>query len=210
MAKKKKKFYVVWEGNETGIFDNWADCQLQIKGYPNARYKSFSSLDEAQDAYGGAAADFIGKNKKPSLSLLSEEKKKDIVWDSISVDAACAGNPGKMEYQGVDTKTGFQFFHQEFPLGTNNIGEFLALVHALAMFKRDNKSTPIYTDSKIAMGWIKAKKCRSKLARNAKTAHLYVLVKRAEDWLKNNQFDNPILKWETKYWGEIPADFGRK
>ena len=97
---KKKKFYVVWEGNETGIFDNWADCQLQIKGYPNARYKGFPSLDEAQDAYGGAAADFIGQNKKPSLSLLSEEKKKDIVWDSISVDAACAGNPGKMEYQG--------------------------------------------------------------------------------------------------------------
>ncbi len=207
---KKKKFYVVWEGNETGIFDNWADCQLQIKGYPNARYKSFKTLDEARDAYGGAAADFIGQNKKPSLSLLSEEKKKDIVWESISVDAACAGNPGKMEYQGVDTKTGFQFFHQEFPLGTNNIGEFLALVHALAMFKRDNKSTPIYTDSKIAMGWIKAKKCRSKLAHNAKTATLHALVKRAEDWLRNNDFDNPILKWETKYWGEIPADFGRK
>jgi len=157
----KKKYYVVWEGVNPGIYTSWADCQQQIKGYPNARYKSFTSEAAAMDAYGGAAADFIGQNKKPKISLLSEAAKKDIVWESISVDAACAGNPGKMEYQGVDTKSGFQFFHQQFPLGTNNIGEFLAIVHALAMFKRDNKATPIYTDSKIAMGWIKAKKCRT-------------------------------------------------
>ena len=210
MAKKKKKFYVVWEGISTGIYDNWTDCNLQIKGYPGARYKSFPTLAEAEDAYGSTASSYIGQNKKPKLELLSEEKKKDIIWDSIAVDAACSGNPGKMEYQGVDTKTGYQFFHQQFPIGTNNIGEFLALVHALAMFKKQGKNTPIYTDSKIAMGWVKAKKCRSKLAQSPKTASLYVVIKRAEDWLRNNGFTNPILKWETKFWGEIPADFGRK
>jgi ribonuclease HI len=206
----KKKYYVVWEGVNTGIFDSWAACQSQIKGYPNARYKSFKTLEAAQAAYEGAAADFIGANKKPSIERLSEDDKKDIVWDSISVDAACGGNPGVMEYQGVDTQTGFQFFYQKFPLGTNNIGEFLAIVHALAMYKRDNKSTPIYTDSKIAMGWIKAKTCRTKLQRTPQTASLFELIKRAETWLKNNTYDNPILKWETKKWGEIPADFGRK
>ena len=206
----KKKYYVVWEGVTPGIYESWPACQQQIKGYPNARYKSFKTLAEAENAYGSAAADFIGLKKKPTLDILSEADKKDIVWDSISVDAACSGNPGMMEYQGVDTQSGFQFFHQKFPLGTNNIGEFLAIVHALAMFKRDNKDTPIYTDSKIAMGWIKAKRCRTKLQRSAKTSFLFELIKRGEDWLKANDFPNPILKWETKKWGEIPADFGRK
>ncbi len=206
----KKKYYVVWEGVEPGIYESWAECQQQIKGYPNARYKSFKSWEEAEEAYGSAAADFIGANKKPTIALLSEEDKKDIIWDSMSVDAACSGNPGVMEYQGVDTQTGFQFFYQKFPVGTNNIGEFLALVHALAMYKREEKATPIYTDSKIAMGWVKAKKCRTKLQQTAKTAGLFQLVKRAEVWLHNNDYPNPILKWETKKWGEIPADFGRK
>lgn len=207
----KKKFYVVWQGIAPGIYTSWKDCQRQILNFPNAKYKSFPSEKAAQAAYyQGAAANFIGVNKKSKTTTLSAASRKNIVWESISVDAACAGNPGVMEYQGVDTKTGYQFFHQQFNLGTNNIGEFLALVHALAMFKKENKNMPIYTDSKIAMGWIKAKKCRTKLVRNIKTAALYQVVERAEFWLHNNAFTNPILKWDTKSWGEIPADFGRK
>lgn len=207
----KKKYYVVWEGLEPGIYDSWSECQKQVKAYPNARFKSFKTHDEAVNAYyDGKAGDFIGVNKKPKKATLSEAVKKDIVWDSISVDAACSGNPGMMEYQGVDTKTGFQYFHQQFNLGTNNIGEFLALVHVLAMLKREGKDTPVYTDSKIAMGWVKKKKCRTKLVKNIKTEHLYELIARAEKWLRENSFMNPVLKWETKKWGEIPADFGRK
>ena len=122
----KKKYYVVWEGVDPGIYQTWAECQQQIKGYPNARYKSFKTLAEAQDAYGSAAADYIGMQKKPALALLSEDDKKDIVWDSISVDAACSGNPGEMEYQGVDTQSGFQFFHQKLTSRPNNSGEFLS------------------------------------------------------------------------------------
>ncbi len=210
--KKKKKYYVVWEGIEPGVYENWNDCKKQIQGYPNARYKSFPTEIEATEAYyDGKAADFIATNKKKGKPTYSAAAKKDIVWESISVDAACAGNPGVMEYQGVDTKTGFQYFHQKFNLGTNNIGEFLALVHCIAMLQRENRpDVPIYTDSKIAMGWIKAKKCRTKLVKNIKTAALFEVVRRAEVWLNNNSFTNPILKWETKSWGEIPADFGRK
>ena len=209
---KKKKYYVVWEGNNPGIYDSWSECQLQIKGYPNAKFKSFTSIEEAQNAYRGNFGDHInyGKAGKTTSNSLTSLSEANIVWDSISVDAACSGNPGIMEYQGVDTKTKFQFFHQKFDLGTNNIGEFLAIVHALALFKREGKTTAIYTDSKIAMGWVKAKKCRTKLARNPKTAYLYELIQRAETWLQNNTYSNPILKWDTKNWGEIPADFGRK
>jgi len=115
-----------------------------------------------------------------------------------------------MEYQGVDTKSGYQFFHQKFALGTNNIGEFLAIVHALAMFEKQGKDTPIYTDSRNAILWVNKKKCKTTLVRNAKTEKLYQLIARAEQWLKTHTWSNKILKWETKKWGEIPADFGRK
>jgi ribonuclease HI len=208
---KQKKYYVVWEGHEPGIFDNWQDCQRMIKNYSGARYKSFKTLAEAEEAYSGDSRSFIGQNKKPSERPLSAASRKDIVWESISVDAACSGNPGLMEYRGVDTKSGIEFFRQgPFPQGTNNVGEFLALIHGLAYLKQKGSDLPIYTDSRIAMGWIDKKVFRSKLKRTATNAKIFELVDRALIWLKNNDYDTKIMKWETKSWGEIPADFGRK
>ena len=208
---KKKKYYVVWEGNEPGIYDSWASCQLQIKGYPNARYKSFKTKEEALDAYGGIAHDFIGKNKKVK-KIYSEDARKDIVWESIAVDAACSGNPGVMEYRGVDTKTGMEIFRMgPFQYGTNNVGEFLALVHGLAQLKKEGKhDLPIYSDSRIAIGWVKKKVVNTKLKRIRANEPMFHLVARGLKWLKTNSYKNPILKWNTKEWGEIPADFGRK
>ncbi len=210
---KKKKYYTVWEGNTPGVYDSWEACKAQIQGYPNARYKSFKSREAAEEAFRESFADHIGqgspgapKKAKP----ISDKNTADIIWDSISVDAACSGNPGAMEYQGVHTADGSPIFHKKFSLGTNNIGEFLAIVHALALFKQQGKSTPIYTDSKIAMGWVKKKKAKTKLPRNRKTELLHSLIERAEAWLKQNDYNNPILKWDTENWGEIPADFGRK
>ena len=214
MAKSKKKYYVVWEGVTPGIYDTWAQCQLQIKGYPAARYKSFKTKEEAEAAFHGNASEYMdtrvrAKGQAPSTAHrpLSTE---GIIWDSISVDAACSGNPGMMEYQGVDTKTKYQFFHQKFELGTNNIGEFLAIVHALAMLKKEEKNTAIYSDSRNAMLWVKKKKCKTTLVKNARTAKVHELIARAEAWLNANTYENPILKWDTGKWGEIPADFGRK
>ncbi len=209
---RKKKYYVVWEGVEPGVYDSWADCQLQIKGYPNARYKSFSSRAEAEAAFQGRAADHLkpasGRRKSKATRPLD---RTDVQWNSISVDAACSGNPGPMEYQGVHTADATVIFHQKFRLGTNNIGEFLAIVHALAHLQRlEDSSTPIYTDSRIALGWVRQKKCKTKLKRNRTTEPLHDLIARAETWLKSNTYSNPILKWDTERWGEIPADFGRK
>lgn len=204
---KSPKHYVVWEGVESGIFSTWQECKLNIQNYPNAKYKSFPSLEEAKDAY---AMGFYGyqKQKKQISKSFSTE---GIDWTSIAVDAASSGNPGKMEYRGVVTKTKRVLFHMgPFPNGTNNIGEFLALVHGLAFLKDKKSELPVYTDSKIAMSWIRQKKCKTKLAKNSKNEKLFELVERAELWLKKNKYNNPILKWETKSWGEIPADFGRK
>lgn len=207
---KKKKYYVVWQGNQPGIYESWTETQLQIKGYPNAKYKAFPNREAAEEAFYGQYENYTSKNGKKSAGTATPETHPEIVWDSICVDAACSGNPGAMEYRGVETQTGHQIFHKQFVLGTNNIGEFLAIVHALALFKQQKKDTPIYSDSKIAINWVRKKECRTKLKRTPKTARLYKLIERAENWLKNNTYPNPLLKWETKEWGEIPADFGRK
>ncbi len=212
MAKKsKQKFYVVWQGVKPGVYKTWAECLLQVKGYPEAKYKAFPSEPEAYEAYYGEnVANFASTKPKAAKKVISAKFSKDIVWESISVDAACAGNPGVMEYQGVDTKSEEQIFHMKFPLGTNNIGEFLGIVHALAMLKKQQKDTPIYSDSKIAMGWVVRKKCKTTLVINAKTKNLHTLIYRGEKWLRENTYTNKIMKWDTKSWGEIPADFGRK
>ena len=116
-----------------------------------------------------------------------------------------------MEYRGVDTQTHKQLFHQgPFQQGTNNVGEFLALVHGIAYLKQQKSDRNIYSDSRIAIGWVKKKKCNTKLKRTTKNKNLFELVLRAENWLKNNTYTTTIIKWETKAWGEIPADFGRK
>ena len=132
-------------------------------------------------------------------------------YNSISVDAASSGNPGKMEYRGVDTKSKKQLFIQgPFEEGTNNIGEFLAIVHGLAFLKKIDSDKIIYTDSRTAISWVKKKNCNTKLEPNEKNRALFELIDRALIWLKNNTYKTPVVKWETKAWGEIPADFGRK
>lgn len=199
-----KKYYVVWKGLKPGIYDSWKECEVQIKGVEGAVYKSFSGLEEARRAYGGNWKDYI-------IRRVSNPRVGNPVLESISVDAACSGNPGILEYRGVETSTGRQLFHKgPFPLGTVNIGEFLAIVHALAYLKKNNNSLPVYSDSRTAIKWVKDKAVKTNLPRNAKTEALFELLDRAITWLKTNEYPNLIMKWETEFWGEIPADFGRK
>lgn len=213
MSKKKKKYYTVWKGHHTGVFEKWNDCKAQITNFEGAQYKSFDTFEAAKDALKGNYFDYIGKNKgfKSELSTGQLNKIGQPNYHSISVDAASSGNPGIMEYRGVDTKTKKQLFIQgPFEEGTNNIGEFLALVHGLALLKKNNSDRILYTDSRTAMSWVKKKTCNTKLTRNEKNKALFELVDRAIVWLKKNSYKTVIVKWETKAWGEIPADFGRK
>ncbi len=210
--KKKQKFYVVWYGIEPGIYKSWDECKKQIEGYPGAAYKSFESLKEAEDAFEKSPFEYIGKNAKinnnPPRPKHIPEKPLD---DSICVDGACSGNPGKAEYRGVDTMTGAEIFRQgPFEQGTNNIMEFLAIVHALAFCKQRNLNLSIYSDSKIAINWVKRKQIKTKLNKTNQNEKIFELINRAIKWLNENAYPNQILKWETAYWGENPADFGRK
>lgn len=210
---KKQKFYVVWKGKKPGIYEKWEDCKAAISGYKGAKYKSFPTFSEAKKAFDSGFLDFIEKKQtfKSNLSREELELIGEPNLHSISVDAASSGNPGKMEYRGVDTKTKKELFRiGPFPEGTNNIGEFLAIVHGLAFLKQKESDRIIYSDSQIAIGWIRKKKCGTKLQRNSKNEKLFQLIARAEIWLRKNDFSTPVMKWETKAWGEIPADFGRK
>jgi ribonuclease HI len=130
--------------------------------------------------------------------------------DAWAVDAACSGNPGPMEYRAIDLATGEQVFHFGPLKGTNNIGEFLAIVHALALMQQRGISKTIYSDSYNAILWVNKKKCKTKLERTPQTEALYQIIGRAEQWLRTHSVHVPIIKWETAQWGEIPADFGRK
>lgn len=210
---KKNKYYVVWYGNPHGIYGSWKECQQAIKGVSGAQYMSFETFEEAKTAYNKEYADYKGKKKSSKKVLTAEEKAKfgEPELYSIAVDAASSGNPGLMEYRGVDTQTGKQLFHQgPFKQGTNNVGEFLALVHGLAYLKKHESDRAVYSDSRIAMGWVKKKKCNTKLKQTSKNKELFSLIRRAENWLKSNSYTTKVIKWETKAWGEIPADFGRK
>lgn len=213
MANNKKKYYVVWKGRDTGVFYSWDECKAQVDKFQGALYKSYEDEDEAFEALKkGASPRFISNvNKKIQAKQAAKIPSSQIIQQALAVDAACSGNPGDMEYRGVYVQTGQEIFRMgPFPEGTNNIGEFLAIVHGLSLLKQKGLTMPIYSDSKIAMGWISQKKCKTKLIVTEKNRQLFNLIQRAENWLANNSYTTPIYKWETKSWGEIPADFGRK
>ena len=132
----KNKFYVVWKGLNPGIYDNWAECKAQVDGQEGAKYKSFENREEAAKAFEAGYTHYLKTASSPKAvaRLAPEAPIGNPINESLAVDAACSGNPGDMEYRGVYTATGQEIFHIG-PLkeGTNNVGEFLALVHGLAL-----------------------------------------------------------------------------
>jgi ribonuclease HI len=236
---KKPKYYVVWEGHTPGIYTEWEEAEAQVKGYPEAVFKAFSSREEAEIAYEEGPMDYIGNGNAEgekgcsapaSATLATETSTPDrletlrkqaalkacqslpatVDAQAIAVDAACSGNPGQMEYRGVYLRTGEEIFHYGPVFGTNNIGEFLAIVHGLALLQQRGYTIPIYSDSVNAMLWVKRKQCRTTLPLIDKTQALHEHIRRAETWLRTHTYTNDLRKWETEKWGEIPADFGRK
>jgi ribonuclease HI len=202
----QQKFYVVWKGRQTGVFKTWDECKAQVHEFPQAKYKAFKTLSEAIEAFDVGTA---------SLERAESEKRNKVIGQpiakSIAVDGAWNTITGDVEYRGVDSKTGKEIFKQgPFTNGTNNIVEFLAIVHALAYCKKHSSKLPIYSDSRNAINWVRDKEARTKLTRETTNEKLFDLVDRAIKWLNENEYDNPILKWETQAWGENPADFGRK
>ncbi|MBK6977215.1 MAG: ribonuclease H family protein [Cytophagaceae bacterium] len=207
---KKQKFYAVWTGRKPGIYTSWDECKKQVEGFDGAQYKSFESKTEAENALKRNYYAVVNPSTKQASNgkLIKIPKPKH---EALVVDAAWNTKTGDMEYQGkyLQNKL-FVFKKGPFQYGTNNIGEFLAIVHALAFLKQHNSDLPIYSDSKTAIAWVKKKKANTKLEPTGRNDELFDLLERAEKWLRDNNFSNKILKWETEDWGENPADFGRK
>ncbi len=208
----KQKYYTVWKWRNPGIFENWEECKKSVEWYVWALYKSFSSYEEAKIALKWSVNDYIGNTKKPTKVSNSDILKYgNPIMKSISVDGAWNTISGWCEYQWVDTDSGELLFHGwPYADGTNNIAEFLAIVHALSYCKKLSLDLPIYSDSKTAISWVKAKNARTKQPRTQENIELFTLIDKAVLWLQKNEFKNPIIKWETSIWGEIKADFGRK
>lgn len=207
---KKQKHYAVWKGRRTGVFSTWDECAAQVNGFPGAEYKAFETREEAEEALRGQYEEYKGK----PATTLSQERLLEIgppILESYAVDAACSGPPGPVEYRCVHTRTREVIFQQgPYANGTNNVGEFLALVHALALCRRNGLTLPIYSDSENAILWVRQKRCNTRLMRDGSNEELFALIERAEQWLRESEYANPVLKWETEAWGEIPADYGRK
>lgn len=225
---KKQKYYVVWQGKKPGIYSDWETCREQVHGVVGAQYKSFVTLQEAEQAsrmpYASvveqhSAGSGLGQGSGKASALMVDDSGITIVrpgteyppiLDALAVDAACSGNPGVMEYQGIYIPTRTRIFHYRAEKGTNNIGEFLAIVHGLSYLKKHHLNQIIYSDSANAISWVRQKVCKSKLPLDSSTAELWDYIHRAEGWLRNNSYTTEIRKWDTERWGEIPADFGRK
>ena len=191
----KRKFYVVWQGIRPGVYSSLDDCKAQVSGVENARYKSFETREEAEAAFNDNPWKHLGKTgtkpRKPPLT------KATYILESIAVDAACSGNPGLMEYRGVFVADGMEIFHVG-PLkeGTNNIGEFLAIVHALALLKQKKSKLPIYSDSVNAIKWVANKKCNTKLTRHRESTD-FRPDRQSRKVAVGKQLRKPIIKLGT-------------
>lgn len=219
-----RKFYVVWIGKHPGVYDTWDDAREQVENFPGAKYKAFSSSAEAALAFRSFEE---GDSKTlgdilANASRLRTKKKKaaadvdyfcfpEIDLNGWAVDASCMGNPGVMEYRGVELATGREIFRVgPFQDATNNIGEFLAIVHALALMYNTGDWHTIYSDSRSGMAWVRKREIKTTLLPTERNRKVFELMARALAWLNTHQYNARVMKWQTEIWGEIPADFGRK
>ena len=217
-----KKIYVVFKGRNPGVYDDWNDAKEQVECFEGAVYKGYTNTAEAAEAFRKSMISddtaqlwrlISGekKNNKEEREIMDYRSNPEIDQDAWAVDASCLKNPGVMEYQGVDLKTGEVIFRiGPYEDDTNNIGEFLAIVHAMALMAKKGEYHNIYSDSVSGMSWVRNKKVKSTLKRTQKNGKIFELMERGENWLKMHTFPGKLMKWQTERWGEIPADFGRK
>lgn len=227
MADYSKRYYVVFNGRQPGVYDDFSDAMEQVDGFEGALFKSYASSAEAADAYRRSCHKSESRDLG-SLLINASARKNEKTEDRIetktdyfafpeidlrgwAVDASCMGNPGVMEYRGVELMSGKELFRVgPFRKGSNNIGEFLAIVHALALMAQKGEKHTIYSDSVTGMAWVRNKRVKTQIPRDADTEPVFRMMERAMVWLNTHHYDVKILKWDTDRWGEIPADFDRK
>ena len=214
------KYYVIFKGHNPGVYDDWEEVKLQTDGFPGAVFKSYPDSESAAEAFRNFSGIddrrelfrliSSGRDKKDETPSVSKDNP-EVDWNAWAVDASCLGNPGKMEYRGVDLQTGKVIFQVgPFEDATNNVGEYLALVHAMALMAKKGEYHNIYSDSLTAQSWWRNRKIKTKLKETPRNKKVFELLARASVWVNTHRFPGKVMKWQTERWGEIPADFGRK
>lgn len=201
---KQKKYYVVWVGTSPGIYHTWEDCERQVKWYPGAKFKSFPSLEQAKAAFSDGAD--AGTNR-PQVALRQ--------GTYLTVDAAYSHKTKILEWRGVLVEEGTTrevFRSPEYQGGSANVGEFLAIIDGIQYLTKRGLTMSIYSDSRNAQTWIRAKRHSSTVSLSEP---LQALLNAANDFLAKGGYQSvaskiTLLDWDTKSRGEIPADFNRK
>ena len=204
MAKSKNKVYLVEEApGKYRSFDNWPACQAFVQGRPIAfaggatREAAMQKLNATRDwqLSGGPKKKSSSKPKVPGGPLPTE---------GLTSDAGTHGNPGPCEYQVTDLK-GKILEHRHLGVHTNNYAE-LAGIEAMVRIAGERGESVCWTDSTIAMGWIRS-------GRLGPTVREPELIKGLIHRINALQAEYPnvtLKKWNTREWGQIPSDFGRK
>lgn len=201
----RQKFYTVWVGKKPGVYTTWADCEQQVKGIVGAKYKSYPSLEIAREAFTKTP---LWDHKLRSALI---DQKINLPTHYLCVDAACSGVPGPVEWRVVKMPERKIILKKgPYHYGSNNIGEFLALVDAIRYRQDHTLDLAIYSDSITALAWVRNKKCKTTIDVAKNNKQLAALIFEAESFLTSSGKFNELLKWETNNWGEIPADYGRK
>jgi ribonuclease HI len=218
MVMAKNKAYVVWAGVTPGVYNTWAECEAQTKGFAGAKFKGFPSKELANDAFAEKAGAHIGQAKaKSPVSAPSSQFKTPSIEDStyLTVDAAYSQKTKILEWRGVLVENGNEtevFRSHPYRNASANIGEFLSLIDGLEYLEANNLKMPIYSDSITAQAWVRKKRHNS----NVDTSpNLIAMLDRADRLLQDGIYEKDksniqIKDWPSKAWGEIPADFGRK
>ena len=119
-------------------------------------------------------------------------------------------NPGISEYRCVDLSTKEIIFNTKIGIATNNIAEFLAIIQALIVSDGMGKIVNIFSDSQTAIAWTRKMNYNTNMIRNEDSEYLFEMMDEGIEWLKKNHKKmNSIVFWNTRLWGQIPADFGR-
>lgn len=142
----------------------------------------------------------------------------------IAVDASMRGGKtgasnGVIEWRVVDLVTGHEIHRSNiYPQGTISLAELLAIYDGLKFFmdaNLHNEEFPfLYTDSKVAYEWANGRPIKSSLPVNEATGPLWSMVWSDQGWAElpevRDVIKDKLRMWNTKEWGENPADLGYK
>jgi ribonuclease HI len=156
------KFYAVKVGRRPGIYRTWSETEALVKGFPGAKYKSFTRQSDAKNYINNGPEIIKTKSEiiKKEETRLKPSVKTELIKDgfiNIYTDGSCVDKIGG--YGFVNTR-GYRDCGKvpSFPT-TNQVAELYAIQEALKYIKtitinhsNHSENVCIYTDSMYSIG----------------------------------------------------------